>query len=78
MQPVAFFDFPNVGTAVFFRFSFFPSLGKLFFCFPKFGAVEHHLFFHGTNENVFDFKALSIGYAVFIRRSHRYHQSRIR
>ena len=95
MQPVAFFDFPNVGKAVFRCFSVFPMLGRsfssvfrssqvwespfsLFFSFPKFGVVEHHLFFHGTNENVFDFKALSIGYAVFIRRSHRYHQSRIR
>ena len=95
MQPVAFFDFPNVGKVIFRCFSVFPMLGRpfssvfrsfqvwesrfsLFFSFPKFGVVEHHLFFHGTNENVFDFRALSIGYAVFIRRSHRYHQSRIR
>lgn len=33
---------------------------SLFFSFPKFGVVEHHLFFHGTNENVFDFKALGM------------------
>ena len=81
MQPMAFFDFPNVGKVIFRCFSVFPMLGRpfsLFFSFPKFGVVEHHLFFHGTDENVFDFKALGIGYAVFIRRSHRYHQSRIR
>ena len=73
--------FPMLGrpfSSVFRSFQVWESRFSLFFSFPKFGAVEHHLFFHGTNENVFDFKALGIGYAVFIRRSHRYHQSRIR
>ena len=31
MQPVAFFDFPNVGKTVFRCFLIFPSLGKSFF-----------------------------------------------
>ena len=31
MQPVAFFDFPNVGMADFRCFLIFPSLGKSFF-----------------------------------------------
>ena len=73
--------FPMLGrpfSSVFRSFQVWESRFSLFFCFPKFGVVEHHLLFHGTNENVFDFKALGIGYAVFIRRSHRYHQSRIR
>ena len=73
--------FPMLGrsfSSVFRSSQVWESPFSLFFSFPKFGVVEHHLFFHGTNENVFDFKALSIGYAVFIRRSHRYHQSRIR
>ena len=73
--------FPMLGrpfSSVFRSSQVWESPFSLFFSFPKFGAVEHHLFFHGTNENVFDFKALGIGYAVFIRRSHRYHQSRIR
>ena len=73
--------FPMLGwpfSSVFRSSQVWESRFSLFFSFPKFGVVEHHLFFHGTNENVFDFKALSIGYAVFIRRSHRYHQSRIR
>ena len=77
----AFLAFQGVGNAacgIFWFSQCWESRFLLFFDFPKFGAVEHHLFFHGTNENVFDFKALGIGYVVFILRSHRYHQSRIR
>ena len=76
-----FLAFQGVGNAacgIFWFSQCWESRFLLFFDFPKFGAVEHHLFFHGTNENVFDFKALGIGYVVFILRSHRYHQSRIR